>query len=510
MDTQRMKTINPEAFDKALGMKKHSNIIICIFIIIFGIFSIYAAVRYEGGFLISYRSIAVCSTTFVTITAVILMIVNFWESAAGKEIVSDSLYYLRLSTAAAEAVIFLIAVIEFLFDGYLPGEPFVLYRFDKAMMDVVIPALVIVSFCVNDAPVPVDKLWKRLYGALFVTLYGIGMTVLLFAGVIPENKLPFYCPNIRSMNIGLLTAQLVLTYALCFLLSGFLIRLNQKTYWLSYNVRWMNFLSSQYWDEHRTMLNVIRLVLGLPALWLIVGGLSACLQQEGSLIERSVYLFIFIYGALLAAAAVFLPVLRRAFQRFFLFRVFSLLFAASGALLLSASLLLHLFAFFVPKATGSEAYVVVLGAPVVDDRASENLRARVETAADWLLAYPNTRAILTGGKGSQGSQRTEAQVMRDLLLEAGIPDDQLIVENQASTTKENFQFSRVQIADEEVPAIAVITNEFHLFRARYHAQQAGITNLRFIPVRTPTAVRFGWFVRENITIISYIFTGKML
>lgn len=506
MEAERINALSPDAFDKALIIKKRSNIVICILIILFGVSSSYYTVQYEGGILLSYRDIAFSGTAFSVMAAFLLIIVNIWESAARKEIISDALYYVRLSSAVMEAVIFLIGAVEKIFGDNLLGGPSVLYRFDEAMMDVVIPLLVILSFCVNETPILVDQGWKKLYGAFLITLYSAVMTALILSGVIPENKIPFYCLHIRDGNICLLLVDYAAAYAVCFLLSGAFIRLNQKIYWLSYHVRWLDLISEEYWEEHRRLLNVLRLLLGMAALWLIAGGLSAYVQQEGGLIEKSVYLFIFVYGALLAAAAAFLPVFRRGFQLFLPFRLFSYLFGVMGALLLGAFLLIHIFALFVPKATGSETYVIVLGAPVMEDRASENLLARVDTAAKWLEANPDTIAILTGGKGDV---RTEAQVMHDLLIDDGIPDGQLILENNASTTEENFRYSREKIPETEQMPIAVITNEFHLFRVQHHARHAGITDLRFIPVRTPADVRFGWFVRETITIIGYLFTGKL-
>ena len=46
--------------------------------------------------------------------------------------------------------------------------------------------------------------------------------------------------------------------------------------------------------------------------------------------------------------------------------------------------------------------------------------------------------ILTGGY-ADGSGRAEAAVMRDILTEHGVPEERLILEDQAQTTKESFR-----------------------------------------------------------------------
>ena len=80
-----------------------------------------------------------------------------------------------------------------------------------------------------------------------------------------------------------------------------------------------------------------------------------------------------------------------------------------------------------------------------DDCRSEVLAYRMyresqahPNALDYLERYPEAQLILTGGNADE-SGRTEAAVMRDILIEQGVPDDRLILEDQAQTTKENFR-----------------------------------------------------------------------
>ena len=67
-----------------------------------------------------------------------------------------------------------------------------------------------------------------------------------------------------------------------------------------------------------------------------------------------------------------------------------------------------------------------------------DLLARLDTAREYLKRYPETQLILTGGY-ADGSGRAEAAVMRDILTEHGVPEDRLILEYQAQTTKESFR-----------------------------------------------------------------------
>ena len=63
--------------------------------------------------------------------------------------------------------------------------------------------------------------------------------------------------------------------------------------------------------------------------------------------------------------------------------------------------------------------------------------------------------------------------MRDLLIERGVSDDRLILEDQAKTTIENFK----NVANIINPTLSVvlITSDYHMDRAVRIAQDAGFT-----------------------------------
>lgn len=242
MDGETISEIRPASFDKALAFKKKSNIAICLLIIILGVSSVIYKVRFEGGFWTCFREMTVNGTVFSTITAFFLIVANLWELTHRKELIYRTMYYMRLSSAVTEAIIFIVVLIGYSFRKYLPNDNPVFFRYDMIMMHVLVPALVIASFCVNDAPIHVDSPWKRLYGAFFVTVYGLTMIALILANIVPENKIPYSFLNVRNTKPVMLILSYVLIYLVCYGFSALFIRLNKKIYWLSYNVKWMHLL----------------------------------------------------------------------------------------------------------------------------------------------------------------------------------------------------------------------------------------------------------------------------
>jgi len=128
-----------------------------------------------------------------------------------------------------------------------------------------------------------------------------------------------------------------------------------------------------------------------------------------------------------------------------------------------------------PKSeTGRPPVVIVLGCLVKDGRPSTLLQDRIDTAADYLLAHPECRCIVSGGKGTD-EEVSEARCMFDALVSAGISADRLIIEDRSTTTRENLRFCKEIMEREDLGDTAVIvTNSWHEFRAQMIASDLGL------------------------------------
>ncbi len=108
--------------------------------------------------------------------------------------------------------------------------------------------------------------------------------------------------------------------------------------------------------------------------------------------------------------------------------------------------------------------IIVLGAAVRGERPSKVLYRRIEAAYEYLESHPNTVAVLSGGQG-QGEDISEAECMRRELVALGIDESRLILEDKSTSTSENLQYS-LDIIEGRYKSIAVVTNNFHVFRAK--------------------------------------------
>jgi uncharacterized SAM-binding protein YcdF (DUF218 family) len=158
-----------------------------------------------------------------------------------------------------------------------------------------------------------------------------------------------------------------------------------------------------------------------------------------------------------------------------------------------------------PPAPGD--VLVILGARVRKDGSpSAALRARVEHGAR-LFQQGGVRALVLTGGAMGGGPHSEAAVMRRLLLEAGLPEAVLTLEDQSRDTDENARFARTLLEALAPREVTVVTDGFHAFRAQrlFRAESGFEVTVSPTPLsgvgRSLSALEhFAWTVREAMAL----------
>ena len=132
---------------------------------------------------------------------------------------------------------------------------------------------------------------------------------------------------------------------------------------------------------------------------------------------------------------------------------------------------------------GPADHAIVLGLALENGKPSPDLLARLDAAQGYLEKYPRARLVLTGGNADEPG-RTEADVMHDLLAGRGVPEDRLLLEDRAQTTKENFSNIAKMISLEK--PVVMISSDYHMDRAVRNAAEAGFSGV----MRFPAPSRF--------------------
>lgn len=157
-------------------------------------------------------------------------------------------------------------------------------------------------------------------------------------------------------------------------------------------------------------------------------------------------------------------------------------------------------------AEGEDVTVVVLGCQVKGDRSGVMLRERIETAYEYLAAHPDAVCVATGGKGS-GENISEAECIRRELVELGIANDRIFVEDRSVNTAENMAFSSQIIAENGLPAtIVVASDNFHQLRASIFASRVGL-DARALGCESPWYLAAGYWAREVMALAAAYVRG---
>lgn len=127
-------------------------------------------------------------------------------------------------------------------------------------------------------------------------------------------------------------------------------------------------------------------------------------------------------------------------------------------------------------------YILILGCMIrKDGTLTPLLRGRVDRAVEFanMQKEATGKDIIFVPSGGQGPDEViaEAEAMRNYLLSIGIPDEQILVENQSKNTYENFGYSWKLIqehTDKPDPQIAFSTTNYHVFRSGFYATKQGI------------------------------------
>lgn len=147
-------------------------------------------------------------------------------------------------------------------------------------------------------------------------------------------------------------------------------------------------------------------------------------------------------------------------------------------------------------------YLIVLGARLYGDIPSPSLRNRLDIAVENLKEYPETKVVVSGGQGKD-ELIPEAEAMKKYLVDKGIKAERIIIEDKSTNTIENIRFSLEKINQEDPSDnrdLIVVTNKYHIFRAKFLAKRAGV-EVRGLPAEIPPSVVVSSYVREYLAVL---------
>lgn len=149
----------------------------------------------------------------------------------------------------------------------------------------------------------------------------------------------------------------------------------------------------------------------------------------------------------------------------------------------------------------SHVFVVLGFALDSNGEMEDELIGRLEVTLNSAEKYPNAYVLVTGGVEKNGW--TEGDRMHDWLVDHGLSEDRIIVENESSNTVENASnsFEILYNQYDDIDSFSMITSQYHLKRSSifyYTMSQLKAKELQKSPIEFLGEGNAGWYREDKI------------
>ena len=134
----------------------------------------------------------------------------------------------------------------------------------------------------------------------------------------------------------------------------------------------------------------------------------------------------------------------------------------------------------IKKCDDDADYVIVLGSQIRTDGPSNDYKARLDSAYEYLIDNDMSMVICTGGQGIN-EPISEAKGGADYLIKKGLYEDRIIIEDKSLNTLQNLENAKLLIEDRNDDVsevkVVIVSADYHLYRASYLAKRLGYGNV---------------------------------
>ena len=155
--------------------------------------------------------------------------------------------------------------------------------------------------------------------------------------------------------------------------------------------------------------------------------------------------------------------------------------------------------------------MLILGCQVHPWGPSVLLKDRLDEALSYLNEHHDVTIIVSGGQGPD-EHDSEAAVMRDYLVQAGIDAQRILVEDQSHNTLQNLTYSAQLMKTQGLKpeqGVLIVSNGFHLTRARMLWERVTGAGEQLSTLAAPSShlpSRIWMYIREPLALLkSYCF-----
>lgn len=154
---------------------------------------------------------------------------------------------------------------------------------------------------------------------------------------------------------------------------------------------------------------------------------------------------------------------------------------------------------------GDPQVMIVLGCQVKPWGPSVLLQDRLDTALAYLQDHPDMTVVACGGQGADEPE-SEARAIADYLTENGVSKRNILLDEDSHNTHQNLENAAKLLSEENMdPAqtqVVVVSNGFHLTRARMLAQRCGFDEVSTLAApESHLPSRLKMYLREPLALV---------
>lgn len=149
--------------------------------------------------------------------------------------------------------------------------------------------------------------------------------------------------------------------------------------------------------------------------------------------------------------------------------------------------------------------IIILGAAQYNGRPSDVFEARLQHGLDLYNQELAPWIIVTGGR-MEGDAFTEAETAETWLMNRGVPQSAILMENEGRDTWGNLQGAWDAAEPHGIHTVLIVSDGFHLFRAERLANAVGFkaysSPAPASPITPGSKTEFSYVLRETAAVIA--------
>lgn len=136
------------------------------------------------------------------------------------------------------------------------------------------------------------------------------------------------------------------------------------------------------------------------------------------------------------------------------------------------------------------------------------LVSRINQAVTLYKNHYAPKILMSGGTDKEDN-KNEAETMKQIAIEVGVPATNILMEKQSTSTYENLRFSQKILTKAGLHSVIIVTDPYTNARAGLVASKLHYNYSLSPDMNTPCSHSSDYFFREPLATIAYILLGKI-